>query len=226
MKINYFKNKILDTFQFLIGNAEISFSQEGEDFILQQIFEDKKNGTYVDIGSNHPIHFSNTYKLYKSGWNGINVDPNEKTHELFRKYRKNDINIQTAISDTKNIETFFVFNKSELNTLNAEIAEYYRRKGFEYTKTKVNTTTLKEVFDIHISNNKKIDLLSIDVEGNELKVLKSNDWVKYKASYLIIEMTESSFCDKSNTELSIFLDKLGYKLMYKTFRNSIFKSNT
>ena len=36
------------------------FSQEGEDIILQRIFERKKQGFYVDVGAFHPFRFSNT----------------------------------------------------------------------------------------------------------------------------------------------------------------------
>ena len=38
-----------------------SFSQEGEDQILERLLDSNSNGFYVDIGAHHPIKFSNTY---------------------------------------------------------------------------------------------------------------------------------------------------------------------
>ena len=44
-------------------NAIKSYSQEGEDMILNRIFEGKREGFYVDIGAHHPSRFSNTNML-------------------------------------------------------------------------------------------------------------------------------------------------------------------
>ena len=43
--------------------SNISYAQEGEDMILNRLFETKKKGYYVDIGAHHPKRFSNTYYL-------------------------------------------------------------------------------------------------------------------------------------------------------------------
>ena len=42
-----------------------SYSQEGEDLILQRIFHNQKDGFYIDVGAHHPFRFSNTALLYK-----------------------------------------------------------------------------------------------------------------------------------------------------------------
>ena len=59
------------TFKFLVNRnheaasyLNISFSQEGEDLVLQRLIGIKSNGFYVDIGAHHPYRFSNTYKFY------------------------------------------------------------------------------------------------------------------------------------------------------------------
>lgn len=53
-----------------------SYSQFGEDRIIEAFFGTQGKGIYVDIGCNHPISYSNTWKLYLRGWNGVCVDPN------------------------------------------------------------------------------------------------------------------------------------------------------
>ncbi len=74
-----------------------SYSQNGEDRILARIYERQRYGFYVDIGAHHPFRFSNTYLLYKRGWNGINIDAMPKSMELFNKYRNRDINIECGV---------------------------------------------------------------------------------------------------------------------------------
>ena len=42
-----------------------SYSQEGEDLVLQRIFANYKSGFYVDVGAHHPKRFSNTFLFIK-----------------------------------------------------------------------------------------------------------------------------------------------------------------
>ena len=55
-------------------------------------FNKTDSGFYVDIGCHHPKRFSNTYLLYKKGWNGINIDANKLTISLFNIFRARDKN--------------------------------------------------------------------------------------------------------------------------------------
>jgi len=93
-----------------------SFSQEGEDIILSRLFNDKKNGFYVDVGAHHPFRFSNTYKFYEKGWSGINIEPNPEDFHLFSKYRNRDININAGVGSNDGTLTYFMFNEPALNT--------------------------------------------------------------------------------------------------------------
>ncbi|GAG67710.1 unnamed protein product [marine sediment metagenome] len=48
-------------------NARLSYSQSGEDMILDTIFCNIKKGFYVDVGVNDPFIASNTHYFYKKG---------------------------------------------------------------------------------------------------------------------------------------------------------------
>jgi hypothetical protein len=48
---------------------------------------------------------------------------------------------------------------------------------------------LEKICDTYVKN-KKIDILSIDVEGWDMDVLESNNWNKYKPNYIIVETVE------------------------------------
>ena len=70
-----------------------TYSMFGEDLIVKDFFKKKKKGFYVDVGCYHPLEGSNTYLLYKRGWNGINLDINTLSIELFNVARKEDLNV-------------------------------------------------------------------------------------------------------------------------------------
>ena len=74
--------------------AKRSYSQEGEDMLLDRFLEDRSVGFYVDVGAHHPKRFSNTYRLYCRGWRGLNIDANPGSMTLFQKLRPRDINVE------------------------------------------------------------------------------------------------------------------------------------
>ena len=52
----------------------------------------------------------------------------------------------------------------------------------------VEVVPLLEILDKHMPKGREIDFLSVDVEGRDLDVLKSNDWLRYRPSYLLAEL--------------------------------------
>ena len=90
----FFINKIISKFAY-----KKSFSQGSMDLILEHIFKNKNNGFYVDVGCQHPIKNNNTYLLYKRGWSGVNIDLDSVNIELFNFFRRNDNNVNAAVSD-------------------------------------------------------------------------------------------------------------------------------
>ena len=78
-----------------------SYAISNVDLVIDRIFSKFKKGIYVDIGCNHPIKYNNTYLLFKRGWNGINIDSDEKSIKEFNKLRKEDYNVNTWISSSK-----------------------------------------------------------------------------------------------------------------------------
>ncbi|MBP1652581.1 MAG: hypothetical protein H6Q26_2738, partial [Bacteroidetes bacterium] len=93
-----------------------AYSSEGEDLILKRIFDNKQNGTYVDVGAHHPFRVSNTYIFYKKRWKGINIDPNPGSKAMFDRYRPLDTNLEMGVSSTRQHLTYHIFNDPALNT--------------------------------------------------------------------------------------------------------------
>ena len=210
-----------------IKYASLSYSQEGEDMILKRIFENKKNGFYVDVGAHHPKRFSNTYYFYLKGWMGINIDAMPNSMKLFEKERIKDINLEIAISDKKQLLTYYIFNESALNSFSKNIS-YQRNKLNNYkiiSQQKIQTNTLKEILDKYLPQNTEIDFMSIDVEGFDYKILKSNDWQKYKPKIVLIEDLNKKLTNIINSDINIFMQKQNYQLFAKTFNTIFFKKN-
>ena len=164
-----------------------SYSTFGEDIFISKFFKNKKKGFYVDIGCYHPIVGSNTQILFKKNWSGINVDVSPLSVDLFKKARPKDTNINIAVSEKKGILKLFFRKKiNMLNTTNKAIAKKHFKNG--YREKKIKSNTLNFILDKSKYKNKKIDFFNLDVEGNELNVLKSLNFKKYSPSLICVEI--------------------------------------
>ncbi|WP_103582085.1 FkbM family methyltransferase [Campylobacter concisus] len=220
-KIIEFRNNNLD------GYTTKSYSQEGEDMILRRLFGGQKFGFYVDVGAHHPKRFSNTYYFYKKGWRGINIDAMPGSMIAFDKFRPRDINIERPISDKKQILTYYAFNEPALNTFSKELAVEYEKENYFIKFTKdIETTTLEDILDRNLPKNQDIDFLSVDVEGLDLMVLRSNNFEKYKPKIVLIEILGNSFSEIENNKIADYLRQYGYSIFAKTVNTVFFVNNS
>ncbi len=66
--------------------------QAEQDKFVLEILKYKKNGYFLEIGSNHPININNTYILEKNyDWKGIMIEYKDKWVKDYKKYRPNSI---------------------------------------------------------------------------------------------------------------------------------------
>lgn len=205
---------------------KISYSSYGEDKILLKYFKNKKKGFYVDVGCYHPLVGSNTYLLYKRrNWNGVNIDVNSLSIDLFNAARKDDENFNLAVSDKKKkLKLYFRKNINMLNTVNKKYALRHFRKGFK--EKIVKSDSLDSILDSSKYKNKQIDFLNLDIEGNELKALESLNFKKYNPKLICVEI--HNYGNNSNKNLKNnptykFLTKKKYKIFWKNGFSYIFK---
>ena len=217
--LNDIKNNYFDGFSLK------SYSQEGEDMILRSLFEETKKGFYIDVGAHHPKRFSNTFFFYKKGWRGINIDAMPNSMKSFDKIRPRDINLEVPISDKKQKLKYYMFNEPALNGFSGELAE--KRNGKNHYKIisekKMETSTLEEILKKHLSHGQEIDFMSIDVEGLDLQVLKSNNWKRFRPKFVLIEILGSSIKDITNSKEYKYLAEFGYEIFAKTVNTVIFQ---
>lgn len=220
------RRRLVSDFEY----GRLSFSQDGEDLVLQSFFEATPPIArfYVDVGAYHPKRLSNTYFCYRRGWRGINIDAMPGSMKAFEQDRPRDINVEAAVSATPQILTYHMFKEQGLNTLDDEVASNRRKSvGNPLCQligtSRIKTCTLTGILDQKLPPGQQIAFLNIDVEGLDLDVLMSLDFMKYSPQYILAEhkpLTESEEDKKS--AIADFLSKLGYRIVGKTHRTSIF----
>ena len=112
--------------------------QKGQDeWIIDTIFEYKKNGYFVDLAATDGLKINNTLILEKQlNWNGICIEPNPIDYEKLKKNR--NCNLSNIVIDRKNdIEIDFRIDNGELGGIVDEDTDNnYKYRGNELKNLK------------------------------------------------------------------------------------------
>ena len=208
-----------------------SYSQCGEDkiieFLLSYMGEKNIGISYLDIGCNDYKNLSNSYSLYKKGIRGVLIDANPVYIDEIKMYRPEDIILNCGIG-AKNSEKmkFYILNTPGLDSFDLEsIKEAQRQTPWIeiVDEIEVLVYTLDEIYEKYFASVPTI--VSLDVEGLEMDILKSTNFEKYRPYIFIIETIEYrekiSLTNKRN-DIIDFMQKNDYVEYAFTGVNSIF----
>jgi len=211
--------------RFVDVYASKSYSQEGEDMILRRIFRGQTEGFYIDVGAHHPRRYSNTYSFYRLGWSGINIEPNPDFAAAFRAIRPRDITLQIGVDERAGELTYYSFNEPALNTFDTELMK--SRLTHSHVKLvqtrKVEVRPLASILETHLHPGRAVDFLTVDVEGFDFAVLRSNDWRRFRPRCVLVEVLGKSLDQIYGSDISVFMRDRGYDLFAKTFNTVIFR---
>lgn len=209
--------------RLLFKNARLSYSQSGEDMILDTIFCNVSKGVYVDIGANNPYIQSNTHYFYKKGWRGINIDALPGSMNKFNKVRGKDVNIEAAISNDNSELTYYMFDSTFFNTFNQNKVEKIKGYAKFIGEKTIKTLKLSDIFNSLKINI--IDFLSVDVEGHDYEVLKSNDWEKYHPKVIVTECFSGGLELLHSDKIYQLLKSKGYMIFCSSPSNAFYIEN-
>ena len=204
-----------------------SYAQAGEDKILNQLFCSMgiTKPNYLDIGANLPNVNNNTYLFFESGGTGVCVEADPELFGHLSKVRKTDTCLNIGITyDNRREAEFYIFDLPSLNTLSKKEAEFREKNGtYKVKKTiKIPLKTINEVLDEYFVRTP--DLISIDVEGIDLEILRSLNFDKHRPLAICAETITYSETRKERkmTEISDFMISKGYFVYADTHINTIF----
>jgi FkbM family methyltransferase len=209
-----------------------SYSSYGEDAIFngvlkrlswimqEDLFQQK---TYIDIGSFHPVKESNTYFLYKLGWHGTLVDPNNYFNVLVHEIRPRDIIQNCAVDIENGTKEFYMFGDMDSsNTLSKEFAE--RKKNSQHTDigwtVQVPSKTIDDIIKIHLDYFQMTPFfLNIDIEGKDLDVIQTYSF-DINIPFIMIEDDSNHIFNGS--EIRAFLETKDYVPIATTFLTTLY----
>lgn len=175
--------------------------------------------TYLEIGTNDPVRFNNTYSLYRAGARGLLVDPLPAVGRLAAMARPGDHFLHAAVSAESAEEkaTFYASKSSLVSSLSRE--HHHAWDGVtrnEVYEILVDVIGINEIVDMCPP---PVDLLLVDAEGEDEKIMRALDYARFHPAVIMVEMDH---LDTSRAELIHFMRTNDY-LEYTTIAyNTIF----
>jgi hypothetical protein len=166
--------------------------QSQQDKFVLNILKEKKNGYFLEIGSNHPININNTYLLEtKYDWKGIMIEYNEYFLNLYKIHRPNSIHI---INDATKVDYKNIF---EINNMPNEMD--YLQIDLEVNNR--STLTTLEMLDSQIFDTYKFATITFEHDiytGNYFNTREKSREIFNKRGYVCV------FEDINNTSGIIY----------------------
>jgi len=171
--------------------------------------------TFIEIGSNN--YDTLLYLAKNYFWKGIIVEPIPEVFACIERHQ-NCFYENCAISENDGAKDFFYY--SQITGWGSLDRKHVEKLGID--KNKLNVIKVKNLtFDSLCSKYKlsKIDLLKIDTESYDGKIIKSIDFIKYDIKEIIFEYEHLSKKELNATQ--DYLIKNNYK-EFKRNENNLF----
>jgi FkbM family methyltransferase len=142
---------------------------------------------YVEAGANDGISHSNTYSLEQMGWSGILIEPSPLSFAILKENRPNNLLFNTALVESESEKrlsgTFgggslmasadkelISRGESLIRLRIGNLVQLAMKRRRHSRLTTVKASTLDQIYQA--SRVSQPDLMILDVEGYELKVLQ------------------------------------------------------
>lgn len=227
---------LLSAFAFIlhpINCHSTYYSQNSQDRILNDFFfHGQSNGIFVDIGAYDGKTISNTY-FYESelGWSGVCVEPLPKAYKKLEKTRTCKT-MNCAVGGENKIVKFFEMDSNnfpELAMLSGELCYFPAESQEHYDNVLAKYDGKCRIFDVQMrtlndileeSHLFHIDLLSMDIEGGELQVLKTLDFDKFKVRVILVENNDR----ETNPLIQEFLESKKFKFVMRLEQDEVYEN--
>ena len=169
------------------GESNSFYSQFGQDFFISKLLH-HRDGIYVDVGANRPIHNNNTYYFEeKLNWSGIAIDPIKVYNDEWQELRPRTAIVNKAISYiSEPINFLFASGPDGWEDQLSSIASSKRQSGsLLFDQAVVQGDRLDTILRQCNLRSGDIDVMSLDIEGSELAAIHTLGI--YRPKFIILE---------------------------------------
>lgn len=198
-------------------NLHIANAQFFQDLFALYMLNDKRGGYFVEFGACDGRSGSNSLLLEKSfDWKGIVAEPGRCWHEDIQKNRGCHVDFRCVWDVSEQRLDFNEVTRPGLAGLST-VDSYSKHDGHGHlrdtgTVYSVETISLNDLLAFYQAP-RKIDYMSVDTEGSELKILQAFDFDKYDVRIFTVEHNHTP----QREEIHALLSQHGYRRCFEIF---------
>lgn len=193
----------------------MTYAQAQEDDWLLQQFPEDFQGFALDIGAYDGVTRSNTLLLEQHRWTVLCIEANPQLKPFLTRNRP-FVQMVACGSEPKDSAVLHIhMDNPEAHTALRPVyhQRWHPEKDAKWTRAEVKVKTPNQL--LIQAEFPRLDVLSVDVEGNEADVLKGIDLVKWTPKALMIESWDAGANDE-------YLKAFGYKRVRRLFVNDAY----
>ncbi|KAK7084815.1 hypothetical protein SK128_005770 [Halocaridina rubra] len=178
------------------------FSEHGQSqWLDREIFKGKRNGFFIEVGAIDGEFLSNSlYFERELGWTGLLIEPNHDTFEDLMKKGRKAYKVNAALSGVQ--------SPSHIILKHVGLAGKESIISKDSIGQKIKAYPLYSL--LKAINVTTVDFFSLDVESQEIPVLRTLPWDKIKFKVLCIETIRLT---ENVNVLYKLMEEKGYKLL-------------
>lgn len=173
----------------------MTFSQYGEDDILDRFFGEQITGFFVEAGALDGVYLSNTLLFERQGWQGILCEPDKRYHDALRASRPCSACYDVALvaEGPSRVVTLHESSAEALSTISPARSAVMQAEGIQILNTyEVQAVTLHHLLTLHHfvepMHDGEIDLISIDTEATSHETLAGARIDYWRPRVVLIEV--------------------------------------
>jgi FkbM family methyltransferase len=203
---------------------------EGIAEYVMTLFPKEFKGVCIDVGANDPFWLSNSWIFEQAGWQTYCIEANPHYIPKLKRFRKNVIEFACSDKSIENVD-FYIYetNHAGPNEENTEIwtgeasdsglIKHEKPVGKLKEVIKVTTRTLDFILGWNYLPINNIDYISIDVEKNEMEVLRGLSLIRWTPRVVVLENEHQTI------DQHAWMASYGYTCINRITVNDIYRKN-
>jgi FkbM family methyltransferase len=208
-----------------------SYAIEAEDLLIANAWANLirrpllKGGVYLDLGASHPVNHSNTYYFYEHGWGGICVEANPELCALYAQFRPRDKVCNIGVAPAGGTLTYHRFQQYLNNGfLPQKILDEHRQRGQIYLgHVDIECVAIGDFLKSDVAV--PIDILNIDVETMEPRILGAWDWQACRPKLICVEIHSRDIRAMLKSDVTVILERNDYTPVSRGLISTLFVDN-
>ncbi|XP_042858426.1 protein Star-like [Penaeus japonicus] len=188
----------------------VDYSQYGQSKIFNKMLRNMTNGFFIEVGAHDGESLSNSLFFEKQhNWTGLLIEANPQLYAKLKTKGRKAYSINACLSLVPRYTHVFFNLAGFLGRIST------KRKG-------INIECFPLYSMMQALGRKSIDLFTLDIEGDELKVLKTIPWDKMEVRLMEVEVNH---VPEGKDAVRAFMESVGYTFLREWHINYIFAKN-